>query len=107
MTTLSGILVTVEEQEKKKRLTPKIVAYLSLLSWSHALCSNQVFVDNKGFHRGFIWGLWLRLTNNIISLHIHSQGGFNDQNSNSTLNKVCMTPPLPPKYPPKDLLTIH
>ena len=43
MTTPSGILVTAEEDNKKKKkiLIPKIVAYLSLLRWSHALRSDQ------------------------------------------------------------------
>ena len=36
MTTPSGILVTAEQEKKKKRIIPKVVAYLSLLRWSHA-----------------------------------------------------------------------
>ena len=41
MTTPSGILNNGRRRKKKERLIPKIVAYLSLLRWSHALRLDQ------------------------------------------------------------------
>ena len=49
-TTLSGILTTGTRRKEKKKsgITPKIVSYLSLLHWSHALRSDQKYVILAG-----------------------------------------------------------
>ena len=35
-------------EKRRKRLIPKIVAYLSLLCWSHALRSDNKYCEYKG-----------------------------------------------------------